>query len=124
MDYSDSNELVDVEVVRLQSNYAKEDADELESVKCLCKAFSFGLKIIDQYENGQNPCRQYEIYYSPGSFFSEGLRTAIKTFILTSGLTYVHDKNIRMKLYDYIDMPSDGIYAEENLLVYRPSAKK
>ena len=45
MDYSDSNEVVDVEVVRLQSNYAKEDADELESVKCLCKAFSFGLKM-------------------------------------------------------------------------------
>lgn len=124
MDYSDSNELVDVEVVRLQSNYSKENPEELESVKCLCKAFSFGLKIIDQYVNGQCPCRQYEIYYSPGSFFSEGFRTAVKTFILSSGLTYVHDKHIQMKLYDFIDMPSDGIYAEENLLVYRPSAKK
>ena len=33
MEYSDSNEVVDVELVRLQSIYPKDENHELESVK-------------------------------------------------------------------------------------------
>ena len=53
MEYSDSNILVDVEVVRLESLSSEDYSLELESIRHLCNAFSFGLKIIDIYTDGE-----------------------------------------------------------------------
>ena len=119
MEYSDSNILVDVEVVRLESLSSEDYSLELESIRHLCNAFSFGLKIIDIYTDGEFSCRQYELYFSPESFFANDYRMVIKTFVLTSNLLIVNSKIIQMKQYDFIVLPSDGTLKEENHITHK-----
>lgn len=124
MEYSDSNELVNVEVVRIEALASDDSSNELESIKHLCNAFCFGLKIINIYKDGIFSGRQYKIIFNPESFFADDYRTIIKTFVLTSDLLFVNSKIEQMNLYDFIDLPSDGIVEEENHIVYRPTDSK
>lgn len=124
MEYADSNELVKVEVVRIESLASDDFSNELESIKHLCNAFCFGLKIINIYKEDVFSCCQYEIIFNPESFFADDYRTVIKTFVLSSGLLFVNSKIEQMNQYDFIDLPSDGIVEEENHIVHRPTYSK
>ena len=116
-----SEEIIDVEVVRLQSDDSEENPDHyIEEIKCLCKAFCFGLKIIDQCVEGENPVRVYDIYFNAAPFMMESYRNVIKTFILSSNLLFVNTRIIKMDFYEFMDMPNDGIHEKENLILLKP----
>lgn len=116
-----NEELVDVEVIRLEPNCPDGTLDYYqEDVRALCKAFSLGLKIITQYEGGEKQMRVYEVYLSTTSFLMEDIRNVIKTFILHNGMTLGYVKTVKMNLDELIDMPQDGISVVENLIVYKP----
>lgn len=109
-----------IEVIRFETTYDDGTLDfHTESVRALCKAFSFNFKIIDQYLEGTNVRRYYEIYISTSLFFFEDYRHVIKTFILTSGMNLMYAKTIEMDDDDYSNMPEET-FEVENLIVHTP----
>ena len=112
------------EVVRFETTYDDGTLDfYTENVRALCKAFCFNFKIIDQYLEGADVRRYYEIYISTSSFFFEDCRHVIKTFILTCGMNFMYTKTIEMDDDDLLNMPEET-FEVENLIVYTPEKKK
>ncbi|MFT0491491.1 hypothetical protein ACMSDR_20525 [Bacteroides thetaiotaomicron] len=112
-----------IEVVRFETTYDNGTLDfHTENVRALCKAFSFNFKIIDQYLEGADVRRYYEIYISTSSFFFEDCRHVIKTFILTCGMSLMYTKMIEMDDDDFLNMPEET-FEVENLIVYTPKKK-
>lgn len=109
-----------IEVVRFETTYDDGTLDfHTENVRALCKAFSLNFKIIDQYLEGADRRRYYEIYISTSSFFLEDYYHVIKTFILTCGMALMYTKTIEMDDNDYLNMPEET-FEVENLIVRTP----
>lgn len=113
-------ELEKIEVVRFETSYPDSTLDfYTESVRSLCKAFSFNFKIIDQHSEDTDVLRYYEIYLSTSSFLLEDYRHVIKTFILAKGMNLMYVKTIELASEVYWDMPEES-FEVENLIVYKP----
>lgn len=113
-----------IEVVRFETSYDDGTLDFCtENVRSLCKAFSLNFKIIDQYLEGANVRRYYEVYISASSFHFEDFRHVIKTFILTNGMNLMYANTIEMDDDDYSNMPEES-FEVENLIVHKPEKNK
>lgn len=109
------DELCDVEVIRLQINDPLFETSIAEDIKHLCKAFGFGLKIINQTIDGISVGCVFDIHYSACSFYHSDYQSIIKTFIIHKEVLLVNVGTVRRTLDELVALSESESYEVENL---------
>lgn len=81
------------EIVRIQTNYPDApglEEDLIKQIEHLCKAFEWGLKIIDSFMDGNHKIYVVDIFYLSESIYKVDYWAIIKTFIVHYDLRLVN----------------------------------